>query len=401
MQVKLAFPIANMMARFAFQRYLYIMPKEADGAFDPANDMRGSGPWRLVKWEPSQGFTYERNDDWTVTPGQPYLDGLNVPIISEYAQRRAQLVAGNLWADPNLLAEDVLGVKKEQSALAMYADAFPDTRPVFINFGLLPDSPFHDARVRRAMSMVIDRDLYIETIYNVTKFESEGLPVEYRWHTHYAAGEPPYWIDPKGDGLGEPAKYFHYDVEEARKMLEAAGVDMPMSMPAYIGTFGNSTQKESLNALINDSGLFDLKLTQVERSEYLPNYFNGGGLFNGVVLDNGPGASGDIDAHISVRFNVGAAPQCFYREVFPWYEKTQMLVEQQRKELDREKRLSILKDLQIEMADQMVAVPWPGIASGFSVAWPFLGNYKAFIPRSIFTEQSETWPRFWYDESKA
>lgn len=400
-QVKLAFPIANMMARFAFQRYLYIMPKEADGAFDPANDMRGSGPWRLVKWEPSQGFTYERNDEWTVAPGQPYLDGLNVPIITEYAQRRAQLVAGNLWSNQGLTAEDVLGVKSEQPGLNLYAQSFPDTRPVFLNFGLLPDSPFHDVRVRRAASMVIDRDLYIETIYNVTKFESEGLPIEWAWHTHYAAGEPPYWIDPKGSGLGEPAKYFHYNVEEATKMVEAAGLELPLSMPAYIGTFGNASQKEALHALLNDSGIFNFQLTSVERNEYLPNYFNGGGVHDGVVLDNGPGASGDIDAHISVRFNVGAAPQVFYREVFPWYEKTQQLVEAQRVELDREKRLGILKDLQIEMADQMVAVPWPGIASGFEVAWPYFANYLAFTPRSIFTEQSETWPRFWYDASKA
>jgi ABC-type transport system substrate-binding protein len=395
-----------MMARFAFQRYLYIMPKEADGGFDAANEMRGSGPWRLVEWEPSVGFTYERNEEWPVAPGQPYLDGLKATIIGEYAQRRVQLVAGNLWSDPGsasfsgLTAEDTLAVKKEEPRLAMYADAFPDTRPVFMNFGLLPDSPFHDVRVRRATSMVVDRDLYLDTAYNIPQFQSEGLPVVSNWHTHFAAGEPPYWIDPQGDGLGGASAYFQYNVDEARKMMEAAGVTEPLKMNAYVGPFGNTSQKEILHGMLNSSGLFDLQLSSIERTEYLPNYFNGGGEFEGIVLDNGPGASGDIDAHISVRFNVGAAPQVFYREVFPWYEKTQMLVEAQRTELDREKRLTILNDLQIEMADQMVAVPWPGIASGFSVAWPYLANYRTFTPRSIFTEQSESWPSFWYDASK-
>jgi ABC-type transport system substrate-binding protein len=396
-QVKLAFPMANMLARFAFQRYLYIMPKEADGGFDPANTMRGSGPWRLVEWQPSQGFRYERNDEWATAPGQPFLAGINVPIISEYAQRRSQLVAGNIWADNLLIPEDVLPVKKEQPAINLYANVFPDTRPNFINFGLLPGSPFHDARVRRATSMLLDRDLYIETAYNLVQYESEGLPVEWHWHTHFAAGEPPYWIDPKGDGLGEPARYFQYDPDEAKKLIDAAGIRTPITGDAVIGRMGVENQKDILLGMLNESGLYNLQMLQPETNEYNSKYFNGGGLHEGIVLENGPAVGGDIDSHISVRFNVGAAPQCFYREVYPWYTKTQQLVESQRNELDEQRRLGILKDLQIEMADQMVAVPWPGIASNLSVAWPYLANFKAFTPRSNLTEQSETWPRYWYN----
>ena len=71
--------------------------------------------------------------------------------------------------------------------------------------------------------MLIDRDPWIDAFYNVSNFEAEGLPVDARWDSHYMAGEPPFWIDPKGDGLGEGAAYFKYNPEEAIKMIEAAG----------------------------------------------------------------------------------------------------------------------------------------------------------------------------------
>ena len=59
----------------------------------------------------------------------------------------------------------------------------------------------------------------------------------------------------------------------------------------------------------------------------------------------------------------------------------------------------MLEDLQKEMALQMPTVPHPG-ASGFTLAWPHLANFGVFTPRSAQTPVIETWPRYWYDESK-
>ena len=118
-----------------------------------------------------------------------------------------QLLAGNA-ATISVRPEDVLATKRDQPKLNMYADSFPDGRPGFIGFSMLEGSPFHDVRVRRAVSMLLDRDSYIDTFFNVGTYQSAGLPVESRWHTHYAAGEAPYWIDPKGKGLGEGIRNF-------------------------------------------------------------------------------------------------------------------------------------------------------------------------------------------------
>jgi ABC-type transport system substrate-binding protein len=47
-------------------------------------------------------------------------------------------------------------------------------------FGVRPGSPFHDDRVRRAVSMLLDRDLLIDTFYNVDKFRAEGMQTDTR-----------------------------------------------------------------------------------------------------------------------------------------------------------------------------------------------------------------------------
>jgi len=406
--VKMAFPMANMESRFAFQRYLWMMPKEAEGGYDPKAEARGTGAWRLERWEPSQSVNYVRNDTWHHTP--PYFDRMEMPIVSEYAQRRAQFSAGNIIAFAPLDGftrippEEVLPIKAEQPKLNLYADPFPDARPAMISFGLQEGSPFLDTRVRQAVSMLVDRETFIDVFFNVSVYEKEGLPVESRWHSHFAAGEPPYWIDPKGTGLGEGAKYFQLNIAEAKKLMQAAGHNAPLSMPAGVSASSTATatrQQEAIQEMLQQGGMFQFSVDSVPTNEFNQKYFNGGGLYNGITVNNGPGVSGDIDNHITVRFNVKAAPpQCLFRVVHPWYTKTQSLIEAQRIELDENKRKTILNDLQKEMALQMPAVPWPGTANGFTPAWPMMANYFLYTAKSTITAPSESWPYLWYDESK-
>ena len=44
-KVNLAFPQAAILRMLAYFWYVPIMPREADGLFDPLKEMRGSGPW--------------------------------------------------------------------------------------------------------------------------------------------------------------------------------------------------------------------------------------------------------------------------------------------------------------------------------------------------------------------
>ena len=404
---KLAFPVASVLWQLAFQRYMWLMPAEADGRFDPKVEMRGNGPWRLLKWEPSVGFNYERNESWHFKQGQPYMNNLNISIVSEYAQRRAQLAAGNLWTlhgtpGSDVRAEDVVSIKNEQPKLNLYPTEFPVTRRTLIGFSYLPNSPFHDVRLRRAVSMLLDRDAWIDAFYNVSGYEKAGLPVDARWDSHYMAGEPPFWTDPepKDSKLGEGANYFKLNVEEATKLVRAAGFAGKVTVPGFFNAANNETQVQSLQGMLNESGLFDVSIQSFPTAEWNLKFHHAEGKHEGIAFTQSTGQSGDIDAHISVRYNVGNGTRVMLPEVFPWYRKTQDLIIAQRRELDDKKRATQLDDLQKEMALQMPTVPWPGAATGFTLAWPHLANFGIFIPRSAQTPMTETWTRYWYDESK-
>jgi ABC-type transport system substrate-binding protein len=408
--VKLAFPIAAMVSRFAFHRFLSILPKEADGGFNPQTDQRGSGPWMLRKWEPSVGYTYDRKPDWHLRKGTPNFDTLELRLITEAAQRRAQLNTGGLWMLPgpannesrsaggSIDPTEVVGAKKEQPKLNMYDDGYPWGGPNHLAFGFA-DPLWQDARARRALSMVIDRDLWIEANYNVAAFEAEGLPMDMRWNSHYCADDAAFWLDPKGKELGEGAQYFQYNVAEAKKLMQAAGHNAAIKMPGIVSGAGNN-QITSLHGMIQASGLFDVAITSIPAAEYNQRVYNGSGKHEGLAMAQNMGVRGDIDQYLSTRWSPGGATgtQTMFPEVYPWYKKAQDLVTAQRQELDEKKRLTILADLQKELALQMPTVPYPGAANGFSVAWPQLANFGVF--RAVYDYESIIWTRYWYDESK-
>src|SRR5439155_7666702 len=65
-----------------------IIPKETDSTFDIKQNMIGTGPYVLDKYEQSVGFTYKRNPDY-YDKDFPMHDVVEVPILLEYAQALA------------------------------------------------------------------------------------------------------------------------------------------------------------------------------------------------------------------------------------------------------------------------------------------------------------------------
>jgi hypothetical protein len=71
-----------------------------------------------------------------------------------------------------------------------------------------------------------------------------------------------------------------------------------------------------------------------------------------------------------------------------------------RQELDPKKRIQISNDWQREVAKEMVIVPFPGNATSFSLAWPWLQNCGWYVVAGGGTAQQETMTNWWYDKSK-
>jgi peptide/nickel transport system substrate-binding protein len=209
-----------------------LMPREADSGYDPRIDLIGTGPFILTNYQSSLGMTFKRNPDYWDAANGGKIETIEYPTVSEYAQQLAQFKAGNIYtmtggttSAPR--AEDVVLTKNDvPNSQIFLVQAFGFNPGNTIQFGTQPtdaNKPFKDERVRQAISMAIDREAYIDAFYNVSAFEQQGLHVGTNWHT--AIGPAPGWrIDPQDSkAFGENAKYLQHNVEEAKKLLAAAG----------------------------------------------------------------------------------------------------------------------------------------------------------------------------------
>ena len=199
------------------------MPRESDGGFDPKGTVRGYGPYTLEEYRPSSLYTWKKNPNYYVK-GRPFFDGVENPIVPEYATRLSQFKAGNTWLNQANQLDVIQTKKDDQRLLLRQGETFTSNPSSAYVFGYEGNSPFKDERVRQAVSMLIDRELMTDTIGGRESFAKEGLDVPTRYHTVVGAGWEGYWVDPQDEKkFGPNAKYLALNIAEAKKLLSAAG----------------------------------------------------------------------------------------------------------------------------------------------------------------------------------
>ena len=120
----------------------------------------------------------------TLSKAAATIEASSVAVPAALSQFKAGNTYGAISTNSAIRQEDVLFVKKEDPRVNIFQGDFATQAGFVQNFGWQPEgrSPFVDERVRQAVSMAIDRDLFIDTVSNVAPFRSEGLPVETRWN---------------------------------------------------------------------------------------------------------------------------------------------------------------------------------------------------------------------------
>ncbi len=163
----------------------------------------GNGPFRFVSRQPGQNWVFAANEDHPAElGGRPYLDRIVYRVISEPTTLLTELLTGRI--------DYYIQPTPEQAARI---DATPGVRlhtfddRAFVILGWNGRRPmFSDPRVRRALTMAIDRQEIIDGIgYGFGSVANSTVP-------------PIFWqYDPDaGTDLG-------YDPEGARRLLEEAG----------------------------------------------------------------------------------------------------------------------------------------------------------------------------------
>jgi peptide/nickel transport system substrate-binding protein len=186
--------------------YAIVNPEAVEAWGGLSSRALGSGPFMLKGFEQEQGATLVRNPAY-YKAGQPYLDGMDITVITDSANALAQFRAKALDVNSARLS------KPEFDSLLRELDGVPsDATPGILDpwVGLnLRRSPWTDPRVRKAFDLAIDRQQMIRNLAF-----GEG-----RLNGPIPSGNEK-WALPQS----ELQERYKVDKAEARRLFEAAGV---------------------------------------------------------------------------------------------------------------------------------------------------------------------------------
>lgn len=254
----------------------YVLAPEAggpEGKWDnPASSYIGTGPFLFGSYVPGVKTSWRRNPDYW-KPMLPYVDGVDFLIVPEVSSWAALLRSGKIdlvpYAVPLPMAEEL-----EVSAPQLAQSSCPGQSVT--SLAMRTDKPpFSDVRVRRALSMAIDRDGLNKSVWA-------------------ARGSTPLVSQPSADPLVAPwaevpqevRKYYEYRPEEASRLLAEAGYPggkgLNFTVHAHLTlTLGLKHEVEGIVAAWERLGL----APDVEWLEGGP-YYNtvGAGKYEGVAV---------------------------------------------------------------------------------------------------------------------
>ena len=405
--MKQAFTDPTAIPVLASSRF-WIQPVEgvAGSTIDLSTEPRGSAAFLFESFRPSVSLSYKRNPKWFRGGGErPYVDGVQIPILVDQAQREVQFRSKKL----HLAAVS-------QTNIPQFAEDLSDTEIVVggprssspsMVFSYSPGQPWHDVRVRRALAMTIDRELMADVLFNPKKFEPLGVDLTVRWNAVLSAGYGAYWLDPKSSEFGPAAQYLQHNPAEAAKMLSAAGFTeaSPLEFDnVYPGTKWGSNwpqRVEIMQSMMQDAGVKMNGVSVDYVTDYTPNYMRAKALFEGKRTDAAmhfmPGGTNPdpLAYYIQRIHSAGSSSETGTK--FPELDE---MIENERAVTDFDERVAGIHDLTRWSIDNMVHFPAGPNTEGVDLIWSALRGpqrYRRF-QESTPGLSADLFPLYWFSE---
>jgi peptide/nickel transport system substrate-binding protein len=366
---KLKYPYAPIYYVVTDERFTpMFMPKELNTNLDLARSVAiGTGFKILDKNQPSITMEYRKNADYW--GGEPFIDRWHYPIIPEYSNRYAQFVNGNIVNfTPN--ARDVLIMAKDAPKTVIVQGIINPEEISRIRFGRNNNKtlPWKDPRVRIALRRSMDMLGIGEFLANKQQFEAAGIPITVVPRTHLPHGIQ-YWLDPEKGELGKISDNYLYNVAEAKKLMEAAGFSGPVDIDYWVlPAAGVVPEQDSLvEDSLKRSGLFNVKEIQ-SANTVAHRECRSLGRCDGLVQSS---SSRDPDGVIYRDYHSQGNTEG--EQAYP-DPRIDAIAEAQRKELDPQKRIQLLKDFQMLAGELMPAIPYIHDFTTYSFRWPWVHN---------------------------
>lgn len=255
-----------------------------------------NGPFRVESWKQDQEIVLVRNERY-FEPGIPYLDRAVFRIIPEQTSQITQLFSGDLDFITNVPPDDARKIR-EHADLVLHD--YWSIGFIFITWN--NESPlFSDPRVRRALTMAIDRQSIVDGLWGEFARVTTSPIVDTVW-AHNDELEPwPYdpdrarqllaeagWVDTDGDGiLDKDGRPFRFEILNhtgnrqredatvvAQQQLREIGIDAQPRL-LDIGTFISAVLQGQYEAAVEGMTMAtDLNLRYLFHSGEIDQSFN-------------------------------------------------------------------------------------------------------------------------------
>ncbi|PWS34518.1 peptide ABC transporter [Falsiroseomonas bella] len=161
----------------------------------------GTGAMQFVRWTDAAEIVVQRNPRYW-KPGEPLLDGIVMPIITDTTTGLRSVRAGQNHISLNADAQQIPGLRRASDVTVSVQDTFR-LQQCYINFS---KPPLNDIRLRQALNFAIDRVAYARVVLG-----GVGAPAD----LHVPKGLWAY--------DAEAASKYPYDPDRAKRLIAEAG----------------------------------------------------------------------------------------------------------------------------------------------------------------------------------
>ena len=180
----------------------------------------GTGPFKVVSWEPDKGITLEVYKEHTVASpyfkntGAPYLDGAQFLVIPEDSTRISNLQSGQIDV---IAGSDAVPLDKIAQISKMEGLKVATAPQVGLVYAFINTTypGFEDKRVRKAINFAVDKQKIIKLVLG-GNVEPAYSPVASAFASNY---------DPDVKKIG-----YDYDLDKAKALMTEAGKDAGFKM---------------------------------------------------------------------------------------------------------------------------------------------------------------------------
>jgi peptide/nickel transport system substrate-binding protein len=377
-RITLKEPFAPFLNHLANPTYTAILPREVEQQFKDFNRPEaviGTGPFVLKSYDKGVRVVFERNPDY-FAKGLPYLDGVVIEITPDAAARLALLRSGrvelgHMWAW--LQPEEGKSLKQSNPEMVV-------TPQMVMGQGIIyfrtDQPPFNDVRVRRAISLAINRQAWNESLFAGEACIDNGpVPCAMKgWKLEASK------IDPA------KAKYLvGHDPVEAKRLLAEAGFGKGLTTPGFHWPGYAPPWRNYYDLVVDD--LSRVGVTVELKPEEYGKYISTTYLGKYEKMAIGPVTPfTEVDDWLYGAFQ---PEQPNNRSHVADAELSRMLVAQ-RREMDAMKRLAIVHDIQRYLADKAYYVVLPHAPQYISHP-PYVKGFKHHDGYGLGSRLMFTW----------